>query len=60
MGACTVVLGVQINVVLTYDYGYWEMKDPVIPGCIISVLWTVIICIIAYFVGPLVGMSYYL
>ena len=60
MGACTVVLGAQINVMLTYDYGYWDMKDPIIPGCIISVLWTVIITVVAYFVGPLVGMSYYL
>ncbi|MEY8336538.1 SLC13 family permease [Lachnospiraceae bacterium 62-35] len=60
MGACTVVLGAQINVVLTYDYGYWEMKDPVIPGCIICVLWTFIISVVAYFVGPMVGLSYYL
>ena len=55
-GSHTVVLGVQTNVVLTYHYGYWEMKDPVKPGLVIALVWTVLLSIVAYFIGPLMGM----
>ena len=56
MGSCTTVLGVQTNVVLTYHYGYWDMKDPIKPGLVIAVMWTVILTLVAYFFGPLFGM----
>ena len=52
-GSHTVVLGVQTNVVLTYHYGYWDMKDPVKPGLVIALVWTVILSLVAYFLGPL-------
>jgi len=56
MGSATTVLGVQTNVVLTYHYGYWNMKDPIIPGIIVSIMWSVILTVIAYVFGPLFGM----
>lgn len=60
MGSATTVLGVQTNVVLTYHYGYWDMKDPIKPGILASLLWCVVTCVVAYIVGPLIGMSIYL
>lgn len=56
MGSCTTVLGVQTNVVLTYHYGYWNMKDPIVPGLVLAVMWSVILTLVAYFFGPLFGM----
>ena len=60
MGACTNVVGVQTNMFLTYEYGYWDMKDPILPGVLTNIVWVTVITLIAYFVGPLVGMPLYL
>jgi anion transporter len=56
MGSCTTVLGVQTNVVLTYHYGYWNMKDPIVPGLVLAVIWPVVMTAVAYFCGPMFGM----
>lgn len=60
MGACTNVLGVQLNMYLTYEYGFWDMKDPIIPGALTNLLWLVVITVVAYFMGPIIGLSYYM
>jgi hypothetical protein len=60
MGSATTVLGVQTNVVLTYHYGYWDMKDTLKPGIASAILWSVVTTTVAYFVGPAVGMPLYL
>jgi len=56
MGSHTTVLGIQTNMVLTYHYGYWDMKDPIKPGLATALVWTVMLTVVAYFLGPLVGM----
>ena len=60
LGACTNVVGVQQNMFLTYEYGYWDMKDPLIPGILTNLVWIVIITLLAYFIGPRAGMPLYL
>ena len=60
LGSCTTVLGVQTNVVLTYQHGYWDMKDPIKPGLITMLVWTVIVVLVSYFVGPMIGMPIYI
>jgi sodium-dependent dicarboxylate transporter 2/3/5 len=60
MGSATTVLGVQTNVVLTYHYGYWDMKDTLKPGIAVAVLWSAVTTTVAYFLGPVVGMPLYL
>lgn len=60
MGSATTVLGVQTNVVLTYHYGYWNMRDPIKPGLLAALLWSVVTTLVAYVVGPMIGMSIYL
>lgn len=60
MGSATTVLGIQTNVVLTYHHGYWNMKDPIKPGIWASIVWSIILTVVAYFVGPMIGMSLYL
>ena len=60
MGSATTVLGVQTNVVLTYHHGYWEMKDTLKPGILASLLWSVVTTVVAYIVGPMIGMPIYL
>ncbi len=60
MGSCTTVLGVQTNVVLTYHYGYWNMKDPIKPGLVAALVWSVILTLVAYIFGPMFGMPLYI
>ncbi len=60
LGSFTTVLGVQTNVVLTYHHGYWNMKDPIRPGIYAAILITLVTTVVAYIVGPLIGMPLYL
>lgn len=60
MGSATTVLGVQTNVVLTYHHGYWEMADTLKPGVAASLLWCLVTAVVAYFVGPMIGMPIHL
>ncbi len=60
LGSHTTVLGAQTNVVLTYQHGYWNMKDPIKPGLILMVMWTIVIVVVTYFMGPLIGMPIYI
>lgn len=60
LGSFTTVLGVQTNVVLTYHHGYWNMKDPIRPGIFAAIVITLVTTLVAYFVGPLIGMPLYL
>lgn len=60
IGACTTVVGVQNNMYLTYEYGFWEMRDPIVPGICTNILWLSVTTVVAYFVGPMIGMNFYL
>ena len=60
LGPATIVLGSQFTMYLTYNYGYWDMKDPIVPGIVTVLLWAVVFTVVAYFVGPIAGMSLYL
>ncbi|MGI5858720.1 MAG: SLC13 family permease [Tepidanaerobacteraceae bacterium] len=60
MGSATTVLGIQTNVVLTYHHGYWNMKDPLKPGILTAIVWSLILTVVAYIVGPMIGMPLYI
>lgn len=53
-------MGANQYVAINKDYGWWEMKDPILPGLISVILITVVASAVAVFVGPMVGMSLYL
>lgn len=58
--SCTLALGAQSAMVLTYDYGYWTMKDPVLPGFLISFAIAFAVSVVVWFAGPLIGIPLYL
>jgi len=60
MAAFTNILGVQMNLYMVYQYGYWEMNDPIIPGVMSNVFGTLVVTAVAYFVHPFIGLSFYL
>lgn len=54
------VLGANQYVMMNKEYGWWEMKDTIVPGVISICIPTVISCFIALLLGPLFGMPVYL
>lgn len=58
--SCTLALGAQSAMVLTFDYGYWKMKDPIIPGFIASFAIAFVVSAVVWFVGPMIGIPLYL
>jgi len=53
-------MGVNQYVQINKEYGWWEMKDPIIPGLIAAVLIAVVSAVVACTLGPIFGMSLYL
>ena len=49
-------MGMNVSSIITYDYGYWKMKDCVIPGIITEAIIAVAYVLICYFMFPLTGM----
>ncbi len=49
-------MGMNVSSIITYDYGYWKMKDCVIPGIITEIIIAVVYVLICYFLFPLTGM----
>jgi len=60
MGAFSNVLGVQGNMYLTYRYGYWDMKDPIVPGILSNIFVLIVTTLVTWFLYPLAGLSLYL
>ncbi len=53
-------LGANQYVAINYEYGWWEMKDPIAPGLLAAVLVSVVSALVACLLGPLFGMPLYL
>jgi len=53
-------MGNNTMVLINKGYGYWEMKDPMIPGFISIFILGIVYPIVAYVVGPMIGLSIYL
>ena len=53
-------MGVNQYVQINKEYGWWEMKDPIVPGLLAAILIAVVSAVIAYTLGPVFGMSLYL
>lgn len=54
------VMGAHNIMLLNKGYGYWNMKDPMLPGIIVVVLCAVIFPIVCYAVAPLIGLNIYI
>lgn len=57
MGSYNIILGMQDINTINYAYGYWKMNDTIMPNTIVCVIVAVIVSIVAYFVGPMIGLS---
>ena len=57
MGSYNIVLGMQDINTISYAYGYWKMNETILPNMIICIIVAVILSIVAYFVGPMIGLG---
>lgn len=53
-------MGSHNIMLLNYGYGYWSMKDPIIPGFLVVLLCAVAFPVICYFVGPIFGINIFI
>jgi sodium-dependent dicarboxylate transporter 2/3/5 len=56
----TITFGTHIQMMLTYGYNYWDMKDPILPGFLFSFAAAIIYSVVTVIVVPMTGMSFYL
>ena len=54
------VMGSQNIMLLNNGYGYWNMKDPIVPGFLVVILCAILFPVICCLVCPLFGMPLYL
>jgi sodium-dependent dicarboxylate transporter 2/3/5 len=57
MSACSVVMPLLPDSLLTYGYGYWKYRDMLRFGWILVIPWIILIAVLVYFIGPAVGLS---
>lgn len=54
------VLRLNTTIILNKDYGWWELKDSVVPSLILSILLIILMPVLAHLICPMVGMNIYL
>lgn len=60
VNSCFFIIGANTTMLLNKGYGYWELKDPILPGCILIVICAVVFALVACLLGPVFGMPLYL
>ena len=53
-------MGANTMVLLNKGYGYWEMKDPMLPGYLSIVVISIVYPLVTCLVAPMIGLSLYL
>lgn len=51
------VMGITGHMLLTFRFNYFKLYDTIIPGTAVSLVWMVVVTLLTYFIGPLVGMA---
>ncbi|MBF7097777.1 SLC13 family permease [Alkalibacter mobilis] len=59
-GSMFFVLMLNVNMLVTKEYGWWDTKDSLVPGSLVLVLIALVYPAISMLVAPLIGMSIYL
>lgn len=54
--SCGFLLPLDAVSLITYGKGYYRMTDMLRPGILISIGWVIVITLLIYYVGPLVGL----
>lgn len=54
------VLRLNVSMLLNKDYGWWELKDGILPGTIVAVILAFLIPALAMLICPMAGMPIYL
>jgi sodium-dependent dicarboxylate transporter 2/3/5 len=49
-------MGANTYMLMNKSYGFWEIKDPMLPGYICVILTSILFPIICYIIGPLAGL----
>ena len=57
MCSITVCLFPNAVMFINYNYGYWKPKDPILPGALAMVGFSVIACLFTYFLAPVLWGS---
>lgn len=60
INSCFFIIGANTTMLLNKGYGYWELKDPIVPGCILIVICAVVFALVGCLLGPVFGMSLYM
>lgn len=60
INSCHFVFGFNMSMMMTYDYGYWEVKETTLPGIICLAATIIAFCVSACLIAPLFGASLYL
>ncbi len=53
-------IGANYIVMMNKGYGWWEMKDPILPGFLAGAFVCIVVPLLNYVLLPVWGMSYYL
>lgn len=53
-------IGSNTMVLMNKGYGYWEMKDPILPGFLVICMFSLIYPIISFAMSSLIGLSIYI
>ena len=53
-------MGANTMVLLNKGYGYWEMKDTVLPGFLSIILISIVYPLVTCVVAPIIGLSLYM
>ena len=60
INSCFFIIGANTTMLLNRGYGYWELKDPILPGCILIVICAVVFALVSCLLGPVFGVSLYM
>ena len=59
INSCFFIIGANTTMLLNKGYGYWELKDPIVPGVILLLCCAVVYALITCLLGPAFGISLY-
>lgn len=60
INSCFFIVGVNTTMLLNKGYGYWELKDPIVPGVILLLACAVVYALVTCLLGPVIGVPLYM
>lgn len=60
LASFTLAFGTHVNVFVLYGYGYWNMRDPIVPGFLFCVFCAFLFSLLVYLIALAGGLPMYL